>query len=203
MASLDAKVSEGAQLIKKKEYHAAIAILQSVCNSGVAAASTSQRAKSYAEKALAHLSNDPYMALNIPRASNRGDVKKNYRKLALKYHPDKNEHTADLFKVIQVAYDTLKDKPTPKKGNAFSHTRTLHDRSVHTMQCPCWHSQTLTQERSWSSGCNWPQALCSLSSASVPLISASFFVLPSPVPLRSDRSGVPALALGLGRLGLH
>jgi curved DNA-binding protein CbpA len=120
MASLDAKVSEGAQLIKKKEYHAAIAILQSVYNSGVAASSTSQRAKSYAEKAMAHLNNDPYMALNIPRASTRGDVKKNYRKLALKYHPDKNEHTADLFKVIQVAYDTLKDKPTPKKGNAFS-----------------------------------------------------------------------------------
>ena len=42
-------------------------------------------------------------------------MKKTYRKLALKYHPDKNKYTADLFKVIQSAYDKLKDKPTPKK----------------------------------------------------------------------------------------
>ena len=47
-------------------------------------------------------------------------MKKTYRKLALKYHPDKNKYTADLFKVIQSAYDKLKDKPTPKKGQAFT-----------------------------------------------------------------------------------
>ena len=118
MASLDAKVSEGAQLIKKKEYHAAIAILQSVCNGGVAAASTSQRAKSYAEKAMAHLSNDPYMALNIPRASNRGDVKKNYRKLALQLHPDKCEHVManDAMQALNVAYDKVTAVPKEKKA---------------------------------------------------------------------------------------
>ena len=118
-ANVDASISEGANLIKQRQYHAAIALLEKVAQENNSK-SQEERAKRFAEKAMQHLSSDPYQALNLPKRSSRKDVKKTYRKLALKYHPDKNKYTADLFKVISGAYDKLKDKPTPKKGQAFS-----------------------------------------------------------------------------------
>ena len=115
----NAQISEGTKLLQKKEYHAAFAVLECVSQT-YPMSSASERAQQYAKKALGHLSSDPYAALNISRRSNRATVKKSYRKLALKYHPDKNAHTSDLFKVINEAYDKLKDKPTPKKAQAFT-----------------------------------------------------------------------------------
>ena len=35
------------------------------------------------------------------------DVKKAYRELVLKYHPDKNAHTTRIFQVVQEAYEIL------------------------------------------------------------------------------------------------
>jgi hypothetical protein len=113
--SVDGSISEGTNLIKQQQYHAAIAMLEKISQEN-----NSDRAKKFSEKAMAHLSADPYQALNLPKRSSRKDVKKTYRKLALKYHPDKNKYTADLFKVISNAYEKLKDKPTPKKGQAFT-----------------------------------------------------------------------------------
>ena len=117
--SVDASISEGANLIKQQQYHAGIALLEKISQENNSK-TQNERAKRFAEKAMKHLSSDPYEALNLPKKSSRKDVKKTYRKLALKYHPDKNKYTADLFKVIQSAYDKLKDKPTPKKGQAFT-----------------------------------------------------------------------------------
>ena len=74
------------------------------------------------EKAMKHLSSDPYEALNSKKKQPKR-CEENIPKTALKYHPDKN-NTLDLFKVIQSAYDKLKDKPTPKKGQVF--TNRLH-----------------------------------------------------------------------------
>ena len=41
-------------------------------------------------------------------------IKKSYKKLALKYHPDRNKNTEDLFKKINEAYSILSD---PNKNN--------------------------------------------------------------------------------------
>ncbi len=56
---------------------------------------------------------DYYKILGLPRSANKEQIKKAYRKLALRYHPDKNEGDKQFeakFKEISQAYDTLKDR---------------------------------------------------------------------------------------------
>ena len=49
-----------------------------------------------------------YSILNIPPDSNSDDIKKAYRKLSMRYHPDKNNNTTnDIFKKITEAYAVL------------------------------------------------------------------------------------------------
>lgn len=55
---------------------------------------------------------DYYKILGIPRTADENEIKKGYRKMALKYHPDKNKspNAEDKFKEISEAYDVLSDK---------------------------------------------------------------------------------------------
>merc|ERR1711957_46812 len=54
-----------------------------------------------------------YEVLGIEEDADDTTIKKSYRKLALKYHPDKNQGNEDAvvaaFREVQVAYDTLAD----------------------------------------------------------------------------------------------
>jgi len=61
---------------------------------------------------------DPYEVLGIQREASIDDIKRAYRKLAAKYHPDKVDHLGDEFRVlaeqkfkdIQEAYQELVDR---------------------------------------------------------------------------------------------
>ncbi|BGP52984.1 DnaJ-like protein [Rhodotorula sphaerocarpa] len=68
------------------------------------------------------LETDYYDLLGVPVTCTSDDVKKAYRRLAIKYHPDKNPNdptAADRFKEIAVAYTTLSDPALRRKYNEF------------------------------------------------------------------------------------
>ncbi len=55
---------------------------------------------------------DYYKILGLVRGASDDDIKKAYRKMALKYHPDKNKSPGaeERFKEIAEAYEVLSDK---------------------------------------------------------------------------------------------
>lgn len=62
---------------------------------------------------------DYYKILEVDKSASADDLKKSYRKLAMKYHPDQNKGNADAeakFKELNEAYDVLKD---PQKRAAY------------------------------------------------------------------------------------
>jgi molecular chaperone DnaJ len=55
---------------------------------------------------------DFYQTLGVPRTASDADIKKAYRKLAMQWHPDRNNGSKDAeeqFKAITEAYDVLRD----------------------------------------------------------------------------------------------
>lgn len=61
---------------------------------------------------------DYYSSLGVPKKATADEIKKAYRKLTAKYHPDKNpgdKKAEDKFKEISEAYDVLSDPGNRKK----------------------------------------------------------------------------------------
>eukprot|EP00601_Ochromonadales_sp_CCMP2298_P016721 CAMPEP_0173239954 /NCGR_PEP_ID=MMETSP1142-20121109/13499_1 /TAXON_ID=483371 /ORGANISM="non described non described, Strain CCMP2298" /LENGTH=62 /DNA_ID=CAMNT_0014171025 /DNA_START=113 /DNA_END=298 /DNA_ORIENTATION=- len=57
---------------------------------------------------------DYYEVLELSRSASKDEIRKSYRKLAIRWHPDKNpenaEEAGEKFKVIAEAYEVLSDE---------------------------------------------------------------------------------------------
>lgn len=53
--------------------------------------------------------NDPYAVLGVPRDATRAEVAQSYRRLSLKWHPDKIkcDHSRELISLIRDAYERI------------------------------------------------------------------------------------------------
>lgn len=68
------------------------------------------------------MSKDYYKILEVDKGASPEEIKKSYRKLALKYHPDKNQGNSDAedkFKEISEAYDVLSDETKRSQYDRF------------------------------------------------------------------------------------
>ena len=67
---------------------------------------------------------DYYEILGLKKGAENGEIKKAYRRLAMKFHPDRNtdDATAEAkFKEIREAYEVLKDDDKRRTYNQFGH----------------------------------------------------------------------------------
>lgn len=65
---------------------------------------------------------DYYKILDVPKDASPEDIKKSFRKLAVKYHPDRNQGDStaeDKFKQINEAYAVLSDPEKRKQYDTF------------------------------------------------------------------------------------
>lgn len=77
---------------------------------------------------------DYYKMLGIPKGSSEEEIKKAYRRMALRFHPDKNTdaNAEDKFKEIAEAYEVLSD---PKKRVIYDQLGEEGKREAHYSEC--------------------------------------------------------------------
>jgi len=67
---------------------------------------------------------DYYAVLDVPRTASEADIKKAYRRLAMKHHPDRNpenHESVEHFKEVKEAYEVLSDSRKRAAYDQFGH----------------------------------------------------------------------------------
>ncbi len=72
------------------------------------------------------MDNDYYQVLGLDKTASQEDIKKSFRTLALRYHPDKNKNSEEskaIFLTIVEAYEILSDEKLRKEYDEKRNTR--------------------------------------------------------------------------------
>lgn len=64
---------------------------------------------------------DYYEVLGVSKTASEDEIKKAFRKAAVKYHPDKEGGDEAKFKEVNEAYEVLKDKQKRQRYDQFGH----------------------------------------------------------------------------------
>lgn len=74
-------------------------------------------------------SDDYYAVLEVSRDADASQIKKSFRRLALAYHPDRNDapDAEARFKLINEAYATLSDPEKRKRYDRYGQSEPVHD----------------------------------------------------------------------------
>jgi molecular chaperone DnaJ len=73
---------------------------------------------------VTRVAHDPYEVLGVERDASAEDVKRAYRQLAMRYHPDRNPGDAvaeERFKAVSEAYATLRDPDARRRFDTYGH----------------------------------------------------------------------------------
>ncbi len=80
---------------------------------------------------------DYYEVLGVSKNASEDEIKKAYRKMAIKYHPDKNpdnKEAEEKFKEAAEAYEVLSDKDKRAKYDRFGHSGMRGGQDFHSYQ---------------------------------------------------------------------
>ena len=112
---------------------------------------------------------DYYKVLGVDKKASQDEIKKAYRKLARKYHPDTNEDAGaeERFKEISEAYDVLGDEDKRKR---YDRGGSVFGGGANPLTTSSWPSAALSASSRWSSA-----GSSSLASLAIPRSTAAAF----------------------------
>lgn len=91
-----------------------------------------------------------YEILGVPKSASYDEIRKAYRKLSKKYHPDRNsgdESAEEKFKQVQEAWDVLSDEKKRKQYDQFGR---VFPEGVDPMAGSSWSSAGPSGARTWT-----------------------------------------------------
>lgn len=115
---------------------------------------------------------DYYDVLGVPKTATEDDIKKSYRKLAMKYHPDRNQGdkaSEEKFKEAKEAYEVLSDS---QKRAAYDNPHSGFERNTYT-QHDAEVFKSMFEQAFHNKGFNFDDIFAHSSASSKPTLSVN------------------------------